>query len=69
MSMGDLSTFYSLPQSLSKDPILKKPITKKGWWSGSRCGLNSNPSPHQKKKKEREKEIKTVLQFKHAYIF
>jgi hypothetical protein len=19
------------------DPILKKPFTKKGWWSGSRC--------------------------------
>jgi hypothetical protein len=21
----------------SQDPISKKPITKKGWWSGSRC--------------------------------
>jgi hypothetical protein len=21
----------------SQDPILKNPITKKGWWSGSRC--------------------------------
>jgi hypothetical protein len=20
-----------------RDPILKKPFTKKGWWSGSRC--------------------------------
>jgi hypothetical protein len=20
-----------------QDPISKKPITKKGWWSGSRC--------------------------------
>jgi hypothetical protein len=23
--------------SQSRHPILKKPITKKGWWSGSRC--------------------------------
>jgi hypothetical protein len=22
-----------------QDPILKKPITKKGWWSDSRCRL------------------------------
>jgi hypothetical protein len=25
-------------------PYLKKPFTKKGWWSGSRCSLSSNPS-------------------------
>jgi hypothetical protein len=24
-------------QIVLRDPILKKPFTKKGWWSGSRC--------------------------------
>jgi hypothetical protein len=24
-------------QIVPGDPILKKPFTKKGWWSGSRC--------------------------------
>jgi hypothetical protein len=27
-----------------QDPISKIPITKKGWWSGSRCSPSSNPS-------------------------
>jgi hypothetical protein len=34
------------------DPILKKPITKKGWWKKV---LSSNPSPSKKKKKENER--------------
>jgi hypothetical protein len=28
--------------------ILKKPFTKKGWWSGSRCSLSSNSSTTKK---------------------
>jgi hypothetical protein len=26
-----------------RDPILKKPFTKKGWWSGSRCRPEFKP--------------------------
>jgi hypothetical protein len=33
---------------------LKKPITKKGWWSGSKCNPEFKPQYH-KKKKERKK--------------
>jgi hypothetical protein len=33
----------------SQDPILKIPITKKGWWSGSRCRPTSNPVPQKVK--------------------
>jgi hypothetical protein len=30
-----------------RDPILKTPITRKGWWSGSRCGsCVQAPIPH-----------------------
>jgi hypothetical protein len=36
-----------------QDPILKKPKTKKGWWSGSRC-RPCVPIPVLPKKKERE---------------
>jgi hypothetical protein len=35
----------------SRDPILEKPITKKGWWSGSRCSPEFKPQYCQKKKK------------------
>jgi hypothetical protein len=34
----------------------KKPITKKGWWNGSRYTLCSNPSTGKKKKKKERKE-------------
>jgi hypothetical protein len=34
-----------------RDPILKKPITKKGWWNGSRIGPEFKPQYCQKKKK------------------
>jgi hypothetical protein len=34
----------------SQDPILKKPFTKKGWWSSSRCGPWVQPHYHKKKK-------------------
>jgi hypothetical protein len=35
------------------DVILKNPITKKGWWSSSRCrSWVQAPAPHQKKKKK-----------------
>jgi hypothetical protein len=31
-------TVQSQPrQTVLRDPILKKPFTKKGWWSGSQC--------------------------------
>jgi hypothetical protein len=44
-------------------PYLKKPIAKKGWWSGSRCrrcrpSLSSNPRTNKKKKKRRKKKRK-----------
>jgi hypothetical protein len=33
-----ISVLSKLPQANSLgDPLSKKPITKKGWWSGSRC--------------------------------
>jgi hypothetical protein len=39
------------------DPILKNPITKKDWWSGSRCRLSVQaPIPHTKKKKRKKKD-------------
>jgi hypothetical protein len=34
-------------------PYLKKPITKKGWWGGSRCRSEFKPQ-YQKKKKKSE---------------
>jgi hypothetical protein len=36
---------------------LKKPFTKKGWWSGSRCSRSSSPSAEKKKKKKRIRNI------------
>jgi hypothetical protein len=37
----------------STDPMLKKPITKKCWWSGSRCRpWVQTPVPQKKKKKK-----------------
>jgi hypothetical protein len=32
---------------------LKKPFTKKGWWSGQGVGPEFKPQYHNKKKKER----------------
>jgi hypothetical protein len=41
-----------------RDPVLKNPITKMGWWSGSRCGpWVQTPVPHKKKKEQRYSEI------------
>jgi hypothetical protein len=35
-----------------RDPISKKPVQKKGWWSDSRCSpLVQAPVPPKKKKK------------------
>jgi hypothetical protein len=39
---------------------LKKPLTKKGWWSGSRCSPEFKPSTIKKKKK---KSYMPVIQF------
>jgi hypothetical protein len=36
-----------------QEPVLKKPFTKKGWWSGSRCRL-WDQTPFHKKRKEIE---------------
>jgi hypothetical protein len=39
-------------------PYLKKPITKKGWWSGLKVkALNSNPSTTKKKKRKKERKV------------
>jgi hypothetical protein len=38
------------------DPISKKPVTKKGWWSSSRCRPWVEAPVPQKKKKEEEEE-------------
>jgi hypothetical protein len=38
---------------------LKKPITKKGWWSGSRC----RPQHHKKEKRRKKRKIKRQLSF------
>jgi hypothetical protein len=35
----------------------KRPITKMGWWSGSRCRLSANPSTVKKKKKKKQKAL------------
>jgi hypothetical protein len=40
-----------------RDPRLKKPITKKGWQSGSRCRPWVQTPVPKKKKKEKQKEI------------
>jgi hypothetical protein len=40
------------PANSSRDPISKKPITKKGWWSGSRCrSWVQTPVPQNNNKK------------------
>jgi hypothetical protein len=41
----------------SRDPS-KKPITKKGWWSGSRCRFKSQ---YLKKKKKKKKGVWQIL--------
>jgi hypothetical protein len=41
----------------SQDPILKNPITKKGWWSGQGVARAQTSAP--KKKKGKKKEVKT----------
>jgi hypothetical protein len=39
------------PANSSRDPISKKPITKKGWWSDSRCRpWVQTPVPQKKKR-------------------
>jgi hypothetical protein len=40
-------------------PYLKKPITKKGWWSGSKCSPEFKPQ-YLPKKKKRERERKCI---------
>jgi hypothetical protein len=40
----------------SQDPILKKPFTKKGWWSGSRCRPWVQMPKLQKYKKKKKME-------------
>jgi hypothetical protein len=44
-----------LQENSSPDPILKKPITNKGWWSGSRCSPEFKPQCHHQKKKKNKK--------------
>jgi hypothetical protein len=39
------------PANSSQGPTLKIPITKKGWWSGSRLAPEFKPPYHQKKKR------------------
>jgi hypothetical protein len=38
-----------------QDPILKKPFTEKGWWSGSRCKPLVQGPVLQKNKKQKQK--------------
>jgi hypothetical protein len=45
------SSSKRVPGNSSRDPISKKPLTKKGWWSGSRCRpWVQTPVPKEKKK-------------------
>jgi hypothetical protein len=41
-----------------QDPILKKPFTEKGWWSGSRCKPLVQGPVLQKNKKQKQKQKK-----------
>jgi hypothetical protein len=55
--------FKASPASSLQDPISKKPIRRKGWWSGSRCRPCVQAPVLQKKerkkgKKERKKRKK-----------
>jgi hypothetical protein len=44
-----------------QDPILKKPITIKDWWSDSRCRpWVQTPAPQKKKKERKKKKKKSV---------
>jgi hypothetical protein len=42
--------------------MLKKPVTKKGWWSGARCRPSVQAPVPQKKKKKRKRENVPDLQ-------
>jgi hypothetical protein len=50
----------------SWNPILKKPFTKKSWWSGSRCRPWVKASVPQKKKK---KEVIAFLLYKNLQMY
>jgi hypothetical protein len=59
----DRASKPTLANSL-QDPILKKPIMRKGWWSGSRCRPRVQaPVLQKKKKKKKKKKSNRLLKF------
>jgi hypothetical protein len=53
-------TIWSSLANSSRDPISKIPITKKGWWSGSRWRPWVQTSVLKKKKKNRQQKKESV---------
>jgi hypothetical protein len=44
-----------------RDPILKKPFTKQGWWSGSRGRFKPWNSKKEKKKRKWEHKVLSLM--------